>query len=56
VKAGVDRPAEGLQDRMVDDLVEWLTGVAGLVLADPVVDDDLSWTLKPMTVRYRRHE
>ena len=39
-EAGVDRAAERLQDRVVDDRGERLAGVAGLVLADPVEDDD----------------
>ena len=39
-EARVDRPAERLQDRVVDDRGERLAGMAGAVLADPVVDDD----------------
>src|SRR3954447_2105140 len=39
-EAGGDRPAERLEDRVVDDPVERLAGVARAVLTDPVEHDD----------------
>src|SRR3954447_10142633 len=39
-EAGRDRPAEGLEDRVIDDGAERLAGVPAAVLAHPVEHDD----------------
>ena len=51
-----DRPAERLQERVVDDLGERLAGVAGAVLADPVEDDDRVVDAEADDREHRRHE
>ena len=55
-EARVDRPAERLQDRMVDDQIERLSGVARLVLSDSVVDDDRVVNAEADDRQHRRDE
>ena len=55
-QAGGDRPAERLEDRVVDDPVERLAGVPGAVLADPVEHDDRVVDREADDRQHRRHE
>ena len=55
-QAGHDRAPERLQDRVVHDLGERLAGVAGLVLADPVEDDDRVVDAEADDGQHRGHE
>ena len=55
-QAGHDRPPERLQDRVVDDRVERLAGVAGTVLADPVEDHDRVVDAEADDRQHRGHE